>query len=183
MKKFKISILILVIIVLGGLGYTAYLGVFSHVNVEEKIEGGYKLVGLDFTGSYSKAGAFIADVEKKLSDSGIKSTKGFGIYYDDPKVTPEEKCRSFVGNVLEEKDYNKMAELKLQGFKVDSIPESESVVTYFPIKSSLSYMIGPMKVYPAFTNYMNEKKYTTNLSAEIYDMSEEKIIFIMQYAK
>jgi hypothetical protein len=44
-------------------------------------------------------------------------------------------------------------------------------------------MIGPMKVYPKFTQYMKEKKYKPVLSFEIYDMSKKKIIFVMQYSE
>ncbi|MGZ4056798.1 MAG: GyrI-like domain-containing protein [Bacteroidia bacterium] len=183
MKKLKIILAIFALLIIIGFIYAGYLNAFSHVNVEDKTEGGYKLVGLDFTGPYSKVGKFMMDAEKKLSDNNIKSPKGFGIYYDDPKITPEEKCRSFVGDILLEKDFNQIPKLKSLGFKIDSIPESPSVVAYFPIKSPLSYMIGPMKVYPEITKYMTEKNYKSNLSLEVYDADNKMIMFVMQYKK
>lgn len=158
-----------------------YVGFFNEVKIEEKKEGGYKVVGMEFTGPYSKVGRLMTDVDKKLKDMGIESTRGFGIYYDDPKVIPSEKCRSFAGNILEEKYFDKAQELESSGFRVDSVPIKNAVVAEFPIKNSLSYMIGPMKVYPAFSEYLNKKGYKPDLSMEVYDIPNKKIIYIMQY--
>ena len=121
--------------------------------------------------------------KRKLKSFGLVSSKGFGIYYDDPKATPQDKCRSFVGNIIEKKDFDKIQELKASGLKIDSIPVSNTVVTEFPIKTSLSYMIGPMKAYPAISKYINERKYKVTLTFEVYDMKKEKILFNIQYDK
>lgn len=160
-----------------------YIGLFTTIKIEEKTVGGYKLAGKEFVGPYSKVGKLIMDVDKKLKDIGVISTKGFGIYYDDPKNVPADSCRSFVGNVLEEKDQGRMDELALKGFKIDSIPFKNSIVAYFPIKTRLSYMIGPMKVYPEFSKYINEKGYKVTRSIEIYNIPDKQIEFIMQYDK
>lgn len=158
-----------------------YIGFFKNIEPTEKQEGGYTAAGMEFTGPYSKAGKYIMDVDNKLKAMGIACEKGFGIYYDDPKAVPAEKCRSFVGNILEEKDFNRIPELKSAGFRIDSIPRAKAVIAEFPIKNTLSYMFGPMKVYPALSKYMSEKGYKCALSLEVYDTPNKKIIFIMQY--
>ncbi len=178
LKKIVTIIAIMVLIV--GL-FAWYIGYFNNIKIEEKKEGGYTVIGMEFTGPYSQAGKFMVDVDKKLKDAGIEYTTGFGIYYDDPKIVPAEKCRSFVGGILGKKYLNKITDLKASGFKVDSIPLAEAVVAEFPIKNSLSYMIGPMKVYPAISKYMKKNKYETTLSLEIYDEPHKKVTYIMQY--
>ena len=181
MKALKIILTTLSAIIIILLLFGWYIGFFKSIIVEEKEEGGYKVVGMEITGPYSKVGKSMMDIDKKLKDSGIICTKGFGIYYDDPKIIPAEKCRSFVGNILEEKDFSRISELKSAGFKVDSVPIAKSVVSEFPLKNALSYMVGPVKVYPVLSKYMSEKRYKSTLSLEIYDMPNKKITFIMQY--
>lgn len=174
---FKIILSVLIVALIGAW----YLGVFSTLNIEDKKEGGFTAAGLEFTGPYSEVGKHMKAVDEKLKSAGITSKRGFGIYYDDPKTTPPKKCRSFIGTVLEEKELDKISRLRSEGFKIDYIPLSEAVVTTFPAKSSLSYMIGPMKVYPAMSKYLEDKKYTVTRSLEVYDMPAKKITYIMQY--
>ncbi|MDD5571696.1 MAG: hypothetical protein PHD97_11165 [Bacteroidales bacterium] len=181
MKILKIISIVIAIIVLIAICFMWYIGFFTNVTITEKDAGGYKVAGLEITGSYSKVGPTATDVDKKLRAMGIQCTKGFGIYYDNPQVTPEEKCRSFVGNILEEKDYGKIEELKTKGLKVDSVPLAKALVIEFPIKNKFSYMVGPIKAYPAFTKYMNKKGIKSKLSLEVYDTPNKKTIFVMQY--
>lgn len=158
-----------------------YMGYFSRVNIVEKDEGGFKVIGVNVTGPYSNVAKDMERVSKQLKEMGVICTKGFGIYYDDPKMVNAEKCRSFVGNIIDEKDFKIVSELKPEGLKIDSIPKAKTVVAEFPIKNTLSYMIGPMKVYPALSNYMSARGYTSVLSVEIYDIPNKKIMFMMQY--
>lgn len=181
MKTLKI-----ILIVIGALLIilTLYLwsqGMFACLTAVERTEGGFKVAGMEYTGSYQKAGKFMVDVDNKLKEAGITCTRGFGIYYDDPKTTPAEKCRSFVGNIIEEKDWVRMTELQSKGFRVDSVPAAAAVVVEFPVKSTLSYMIGPMKAYPVLSKYMKEKGYTGTMPLEVYDVAQKKIFYIMQY--
>lgn len=181
MKTLKKALLIAGIIAVIVIGFLFYMGFFATIKTEEKEIGGYKIVGVEVFGPYSKAGQHISEVDNKLKGIGIIASQGIGIYYDDPKITPEEKCRIFVGNILDESNFSRIKDLQLNGLKIDSIPRAKAVVIEFPIKNMISYMIGPMKVYPAFTKYMKEKKYKLLLTFEIYDIVEKKIIYVMQY--
>ena len=181
MKILKTILIILSVIIVVFTLFSWYIGLFTKVEVEEKVEGGYTVVGKEFVGQYAKAGKFMKDVDNELTELGITSTKGFGIYYDNPRTVAPEKCRSFVGNILEEKDYGRIDELQSKGFKVDTIPTTTSVIAYFPIKSDMSYMIGPIKVYPELSKYISDNGYKVTSSIEIYDVPNKKILYIMQY--
>lgn len=181
MKKITVIWLTIILLIVLGVGYCYILGVFNKVTVIEKEAGGYKLAGYEYTGSYKKAGEFIKNAEEEFNALGITYTKGFGIYYDDPKKTPAEQCRSFLGGIIEAKDISKVSELASKGFKIDTVKIAPSVVVEFPVKSDLSYSIGPMKVYPVISEYLHKKGYKAKLSLEIYDIPQEKILFITQY--
>lgn len=181
MKLLKITFVIIVSLILIVLLCSWYMGYFSHVAVHEEQEGGYKVIGVHVTGPYSGIAKDMENVGAQLKAMGVPGKKGFGIYYDDPKIVPKEKCKSFVGYIIEEKDVSLVSALKPEGLEIDSIPEAASLVAEFPIRNSWSYMIAPMKVYPALAEYMNRKKYSPGLTVEIYDTPARKIRFIMQY--
>ena len=182
MSALKIILIIIIGLILIVLALAWNYGLFSSVAVVDRIEGGFKVVGLEYTGAYSKSGEFMAETDKKLSASGISCSKGFGIYYDNPKMVEAEKCRSYLGGIIEEKDYGKISDLVSKGFKVDSITTAPSAVVEFPLKGSLSYMIGAMKAYPAIDKFMKEKLYQPAQAIEIYSVQEGKIIYVFQYS-
>lgn len=180
--KILLSIVIVVAVMLViSTGFLWYLGVFSNYSIEEKIEGGYTVVGIEVVGPYSKVGKHIDAVDTKLKGLGIVSSRGFGIYYDNPNMVPKEKCRSFVGNILDENDFGKLEEIRGKGMKIDTIPKSIALVVQFPYKNMMSFMVGPMKVYPMLNEYVNEKGLKPTLTYEVYDMGAKKTIFVMQY--
>ena len=48
----------------------------------------------------------------------------------------------------------------------------------------VSYMIGPMKAYPAMTKYAKENGYSeSTVGIEVYDEENKKIIFMMDIVK
>lgn len=179
-KKFMIITLAILIPAAGIVIFLWYMGSFSTINVQEKEEGGFIVAGMDVTGPYKEGGKYISKVNSKLQQVHIASHKGFGIYYDNPATTPEEKCRSFMGCVLEEKDLGRIADIEATGLKVDTIKKVKSVVAEFPLKNMFSYMIGPGRVYPAINKYMQEKNYQVTLSYEVYDDAARKITYVMQ---
>uniref|UniRef100_UPI0037E8043D testis-expressed protein 264 homolog n=1 Tax=Semicossyphus pulcher TaxID=241346 RepID=UPI0037E8043D len=109
-------------------------------------------------GSYKDCGAAYTEtcsIGPKLST--------ISVFYDDPKQRPSEKCRYVVGSVLcegEEKPDEELQELYQKfGFKVFSLPEvSHAVTTSFPCTTPLSHVLGPYRVYPRITSYIEERK-------------------------
>lgn len=181
MKFIKITLVIISLIIAIAIGFFWYMGYFQSIQVQEKEEGGYQIAGVDVIGPYSDAGRHISKVDYKLKALGINSVKGFGIYYDDPKTTPKNKYHSFVGNIINVTDMDLLDKIKLNGIKLDSIPRKKAIVVEFPIKNTMSYIIGPMKVYPIFTKYTLQKNIKPSSTFEIYDMNSKLITFVMQY--
>src|SRR5699024_10566446 len=149
------------------------------VEIQEREIGGFLVVGSTFVGEYSKVGTPMNKVDSVLRSIKIDNTKGIGIFYDDPATTPADKCKSFVGSVLERNDSATIASIKSKGLIVDSIPVRPAMIVEFPIKNRVSYVLGPMKVYPAFKKHKNEKNYKTTMSIELYDIPMKKTYYIM----
>ncbi len=180
MKALKIVLVVTLSIALIILGVLAWGGLFRKITVVEKDAGGYIVVGTDFTGEYSQVMKPMMVVDSILRSKGIICEMGFGIYYDDPKQVAKDKCRSFVGNIISGKDFDKLMLIKELGLKLDTIEVKKSIFIEFPSPNSLSYMIGPAKVYPAFTEYMKTHTIKPMLSVEIYDMPNKMTYYIMQ---
>ncbi|XP_026130977.1 LOW QUALITY PROTEIN: testis-expressed protein 264-like [Carassius auratus] len=96
-----------------------------------------------------------------------------GIFYDDPKKVPAQKCRYAVGSILSEsedapsEDQQQLYE-KL-GFRVFSFPEVTHVVTAsFPHRTPLSIFLGVRRVYPQLNCYIKERKLCAHPFLEIY---------------
>ena len=179
----KILIIILVILVITASGLAFYLDIFSKVQVIEKTMGPYVLIYEPYVGNYNTVSTTMDQVYNAVSAEQIKTTRGFGIYLDDPKTTPKEQLRSELGVILEEKDYNRREDLEQKNFKIKDFAAQQSVVVEFPYKNFLSIIAGVIKVYPAITDYIGERGYQANFIMEIYDEPAGKIYYIMPVKK
>ncbi len=182
MSKVKIIILVSGIIFLGIVAFLGYMGIFSTHAAVERTTGPYTFAYEDFTGPYKDTGPVFDRVYKALEKEGIKTTRGLGIYFDDPREVPAEKLKSQCGSVIEKKDLGRVPGLEKK-FKIKKIEKHDSIVVEFPIKNSLSYMIGPMKCYPVLMEYAREKGVKTGIPFELYEMPENKILFIMEIVR
>lgn len=183
MKITKIILVVLGVVIVTALAMFWYAGAFSRLTVQEKICNQYIIAGKTFTGAYHTVSKPMDQVDSLLRSNNIQSTQGFGIYYDDPKSTPKEKCRSFVGNVINASDVQRLQLLKLSDIIIDTIESQPSLIIDFPSRSSLSYMVGPMRAYPLLVSYLTDKNYSPVMVCEIYDTPEHTTHFIMQIQK
>lgn len=179
MKKIILSVGgVLLIAVISIVIYLAYLGMFSTYDPVEKEMGPYTFVYEDFTGPYKETGPIFQKVYDALKAEGIKTERGMGIYFDDPRKVAEDKLRSKCGSIIEDKDAEKFDKVK-DKFKVLAVEKGSAVVVTFPIKSSMSYMLGPMKCYPILNKYVKEKGYKPVGNAyELYDMKKEVTYYV-----
>jgi hypothetical protein len=168
------------ILVLVFIGFWAYMGMFSSLAVVEKEMGPYTLVYESFTGDYKDT--VFDRVNKALLKEGITAIDGIGIYHDDPAQVPAGQRRSDCAMVLPEKDLGRVPELQ-QRYKIMVLEKKMSLAAVFPVKNSLSYMLGPMKGYKALTGYAGTKGYKLTEPYEYYDMAEKKIYFVMPIEK
>ena len=181
------KILLTILIVSGVLiaGFLYYMGMFATYEVAEETVGPFKYAYKSHKGPYTETGQIGIDVYNALKDDGIDTTIGLGVYYDNPKDTPKENLRSEMGSIINESDYEKLPESS-DKYNVKDIPETLSMVVRFPIKNNLSYMMGPIKVYPLMEKYMKEKGYSTaekDAGFEIYDMENNVILFTLPVNK
>jgi len=180
MKKFfKIVLLIVAVLILVVVAFYGYYGGFSHISSKVEIAGGETVVYENLTGDYSQAGQ-IADkiYYSLLNDYHIETTKGFGLYYDNPMHVDKDKLRSEVGCMLDNQ-IDSLQQLGIsQKFHIKTLPVQNSVIMEFPYNGSISIFIGIFRVYPALEKYLSEH----NLNAsgpvmEIYDVPNEKIYY------
>lgn len=177
----KAILAILALLILAIIGILAYHGFFSTPRVTEKEIGPYTVATKRFMGSYYKVGPTMTEVDNGLKEIGIKATKGVGLFWDDPAKVAENKLRSDVGNILENVDAETLNKIKAK-YEIKEIGRIRAVVVEYSMKSMLSYMIAPMKVYPAISKYWNEKGYPKDLesfSLEIYDLPGKTTLYIM----
>ncbi len=176
----KAIIIVSVVIAVGVLGvivFLAYMGMFKPLQVTEKAMGPFTHVYESFRGPYPETAKVFDKVYNELKAQGIDTTQGLGVYYDDPRKTAKDKLRSDCGVVLQEKDLEKAESLKAQ-FKIQVLEQKSSIIVSFPVKSRLSYMLGPMKAYPALTRYAEKNGYKITLTYEVYDEPNKQILFV-----
>lgn len=164
------------------IGFLAYQGLLGEATITEKVVGPYAYAYEEFVGPYKDTGKVFDKVYTTLKDAGIETTKGIGVYMDNPMQVPADKLRSQCGSILEEKDMPRAVQLR-DKLKLGTIPAQNSVMVELPLKNGLSYMIGPAKAYPALGKYIGERGYAAGLTYEIYDMQAKKIYYVIQVTK
>lgn len=162
------------VLVLGGAGLLAYLGMFSTVAVVEKEMGPYTMVYESFVGPYAQSGQVFERLYKSLKADGIEAEDGIGIYYDDPRKVPANQLRSDCACVLTPDQVVKAQSLGPK-YRFKTIERSASLVVEFPIRNAMSYMIAPMKTYPALAQAAKAKGYTTGAPYEYYTMKAKQM--------
>lgn len=181
MTIFKIGVGVVAIIIIAVLVFLYYNNYFMDISVSEKSMGPYFIAYDEHVGDYKGTKVIQDDVYYTLLNThGVETYKGFGIYYDDPKDVPKEKLRSKAGCVLEPQHFSMIEELKGKGMKITEIRQSKSLVVEFPIKSNFSTIIGIMKVHPAIKEYGKKKGLSLKEMMEIYDVPNEKIVYVMR---
>lgn len=179
----KVVLGILLLLILGLVIFAGYLGVFSVVKVSERENGPFTYVYKSFKGPYAQTGPVFDKVYKAALAKGIKSQKGIGIYYDNPQTKPAKALRSDCGLIITDKEV-KLAKKLGEEYKIGKLPKAKRAIVEFTIKNAFSYMIGPMKAYPALNNYAKAKKYKTmDIGYEIYMEKNKKVYYLIDLKK
>jgi len=178
----KLVVLVLLFLSLSVMAALGYHNFFATPKIAEKEVGPYLLATKRYVGSYSKINPTMKEVENVLKELNVYSTKGAGLYYDDPAQQKESELRSDVGVILEGVDEATIRKIE-ENLEIKEINRQMAIVVEYPIKSPLSYTLGAMKAYPAISKYWTERGYPDkaegDFDLEIYDLSEKKIYYIM----
>jgi hypothetical protein len=182
-KKFLIVIsAILIVVVIAALAILGGAGYFTTVTVGEKEAGPFTLVYEEYRGPYSEVGPVMERIYRSLEADGVVPARGFGIYFDDPRTVKKEDLRSEVGFILEGKNLERLPALSKK-YKAKKIAKDVFYSAEFPYRNKMSYIVGPMKVYPAFEEYLKERaiKHSSKegYALEIYDEAAKTITFLM----
>ncbi len=179
MKVVKVLLLVCVVFAVAVISYLGYLGMFKKVTVVEKPIDAFWIVYDKHVGAYKDVGPIMDTIYYSLkNDYGIETTKGVGLYYDNPQNVPAEQCRSLVGCILEESDVFRIPELKKR-FMVRQYPASNCATIEFPFKAKLSIFLGIIKAYPVLSKYLQENNVPMGPSIEIYDTPGKMITYAM----
>lgn len=173
----KIALSIIMALIIAIFLVYAYYGGFKSVDFSVKEQGGEVLVYENMIGDYSQSPVVSDRVYYALlNDYGVVTTKGFGIYYDNPREVEKSKLRSEIGCIVENADSVTLD--KLSGkFQIKTLAYKKYITTEFPFKGKLSVMLGLMKVYPALDKYAKAHQYAASPIMEIYDIPNKKIIY------
>lgn len=162
----------------------SFYGGFTTVAPGISKEGGETLVFEKITGDYSQSGIVSDRVYNSLlTDYDIETTKGFGIYYDNPKNVATDQLRADIGCIVDSEHLDEWEALQTN-FEVTTFPLGEYLVAEFPYKGKLSVLIGIFKVYPQLENYVKENNYQPDTPVmEIWDVPNKKIIYRKKLVK
>lgn len=178
MKILSIITIVIALVVIMLLVYLSRHGLFSQIKIEEKNVGPYLLVYKEHIGDYKNTALVMDEIYYDLKDNySIVTTKGFGIYYDNPKEVAKEKLRSIAGSIVEGSSLQDLGIISSK-YTVKEYPASKSVVAEFPYTGKISIMLGVFKVYPKLNIYIDKKKYAPVPIMEIYDQPNGKIEYI-----
>ena len=178
MKTLGIIVLILAAIFLILGLFLARNGLFATVEIAEKDAGPYLMVYARHIGDYKNVAPVMDALYHDLKDNfGIATTRGFGLYYDNPQEVAAEELRSIVGCIVDDKTIEELTEAGIK-YQVAMYPASPSIVAQFPYKSQLSIILGIFKVYPKLDEYLTQQNAPKVPIIELYDQPNEKIQYI-----
>ncbi|MGL4370783.1 MAG: GyrI-like domain-containing protein, partial [Spirochaetota bacterium] len=148
MKKGLIIVGIILAVLLAVCGAALIkAGIFTDVTADIRELPEREIAYSDFTGPYKNTGPAMDAVYESLKSDGISAATGAGLYYDNPAVVPADKLRSRVGAVIDGKNKSAFDRVRAK-YATMKIPAGRYVYAEFPRRNILSYMIGPMRVYP-----------------------------------
>ena len=182
MKIFKYVLLAFVVVCLGVFIKLVQAGMFTTLVAQERVMGPYDFVYTPCVGDYRKTTGVYRKIHARLNGQGLKIKTALTVYYDDPHYVPRKELRSDVGFVLEEKDLVRLPEISKM-FKYKIIAAKESIITEFPIRNFLSYMVGHLKAYPVLKQYVTDKNMKMEMYYEVYDSQAKKIYYVMNVAE
>ncbi len=178
MKKIIIVALSVLVVLVAFLGYS---GFFTSVVINEEIEGPYVFVGKEYLGDYALSGKRIDSLSNDLKTMNIDVSTSFGIYRNNPEVTPVDNLKSMLGIILQTKDSLQILSLKRSGFVVLHMGQTKSMIVDFPNRTPLSLIASILKVYPELKKYRKKNNYLDVAVLEVY--TENAITISMEIQK
>lgn len=157
----KIILMFFALIIAIVIGGYAYMGGFHRVVIEEKHMGPFKFVYQEIVAAeISKVGDITTAVAETLRSKDVTVLQAFDLYKPDGSGQ--------VGFLVKEFEPVKLKALE-PAIKSRIIPAQLCMVTKFPWKNPLSYIMGYMKVDPELTAYREKYGYKEVWAATRHD--------------
>ena len=125
------------------------LGLFNRVELQQTSRGPYQIVYLSHTGPYHQIAEKIDRVGAMLKEKNISRLSACGIFYDDPRVVPQDQLRSKGGFLVE-------GTISVEApFGIDSVAQREVILA--TIKAHPA--VAPFKTYPRMNEWVEQNSY------------------------
>lgn len=173
----KLIVGTLVLLGLGIAGALVLAGWFDQPVFMEKPAGPYQLIFEKIEGEYQQAGGYTDRMAEWLKQQGIKTSRGFSMYFDHPLEVSRGRLRFIAGQIIEETDLARLPDLSRM-YLVKTFPRQVCIKAIIPYRTRLSALFGITKVYPALDKKRAERGYDTNPVMEIYDRSNKLIVYV-----
>lgn len=172
-----VYLIIAAIVVIAILSIYTYLGGFGNLKLRTEVAGGETIVYKEVKGDYKQTSAITDEVyHYLLNEHQIETYKGIGIFYDNPKEVEKEKLRSASGCVVEPKDLERLNSAACK-YDIQTLPTDTVITAELPLKGTLSFLMGVLKVYPALDKYARAQNLGNGPIIEIYDVPNKKIVY------
>ena len=185
MNLITVIVLITLALLVAAALYFSWCGLFSRVSVDERNAGPFLLLFKKHIGEYRNIGPVMDSVYYELINvHNIKTTRGFGLYYDNPAEVEKSKLRSLAGCILDgysEQQIKKLHPELHNNFGVATSPSTQSVTAGHPYKGTLSIILGVFKVYPSIQKWMKKYNRRSVPIMEIYDQPNRKISYLAAF--
>ena len=175
--------------VLGGLvvavGYLVHAtAITTPIVLERKPSQRLRIAYVTFVGPYHEAykkGQVVEAELAKIAPRNWADTPCIGIYYDNPKEVPAERCRSVFGKIIPED----MDVAGLEGVRVDVIEAMEDTIQIrYPLRGFLSIMAGIFRAYPAINKFWASQASSDGTAiAELYGFGGNYITYLQGVGK
>lgn len=150
-----------------------YVGAFKDVKIEMKEAGPFYLYGLQHRGAYHKIIDSLEKTEASISTVKSSCPLTFGLFYDDPENSEEDRLRSFVGCVTP-----KPVASPENNYETKTMNKRLFLIAHFQGAPS----IGPFKVYPKAEEWMQKKGYRQDGPImEVYKRLPQQGIYTKYY--
>jgi AraC family transcriptional regulator len=156
------------------LGLCICAGVFDTVTMSAGEMGPYCLVYREHRGPYRGVKYAMFDVYKYLEKRSIVPRTGFAVFYDNPQKVMPADLKSIAGFITD----TILAGVAAP-YAAGTFARTRAVTAVFPLRSFMSQMTGPVKVYPKLQRFLQENKLeSAGPVMEIYDIAAKKIVYI-----
>lgn len=169
----------IVIVVLLMAGLYGWLGGFAPVKPEKGHRAASDIYYMAYQGPYGSLGKVWAGFAAQIEEAGLPECDALGLYLDPPETPPEE-TRSVLACHMDRLTAQER-QVAAEKFAVFTLPRMEVLYADFPFRNDLSYIVGPVKVYPVLSASLEKSGITPPLTIEEYgpETGRETLRFVL----